>query len=92
MVSPYTWNEVGHLLQAFEGFQVKMVMKDLADDLEWMVKLIFSDAFYLDPYAINQTSKPDKKGVLRMISQASKDSFLLHTSIVGIMWGKSTLH
>ena len=31
---PYTWNEVGHLLQAFEGFQVKMVMKDLADELE----------------------------------------------------------
>ena len=31
---PYTWNEVGHLLQAFEGFQVKMMMKDLADELE----------------------------------------------------------
>ena len=31
---PYTWNEVGHLLQAFEGFQVKIVMKDLADELE----------------------------------------------------------
>ena len=31
---PYTWNEVGHLLQAFEGFQVKIEMKDLADELE----------------------------------------------------------
>ncbi|ARD48864.1 hypothetical protein [Sporosarcina sp. P33] len=31
---PYTWNEVGRLLQAFEGFQVKMVMKELADDFE----------------------------------------------------------
>ncbi|PIC63516.1 hypothetical protein CSV79_11600 [Sporosarcina sp. P13] len=31
---PYTWDEVGRMLQAFEGFQVKMVMKDLADELE----------------------------------------------------------
>ena len=41
---PYTWDEVGRILQAFEGFrrlskafegfQVKMVMKDLADELE----------------------------------------------------------
>lgn len=31
---PYTWKEVGSLLQAFEGFQVKMVMKDLSDELE----------------------------------------------------------
>ncbi|GEN81830.1 hypothetical protein SLU01_01420 [Sporosarcina luteola] len=30
---PYTWEEVGRLLQAFEGFQVKIEMKDLAD--EW---------------------------------------------------------
>ncbi|WP_339251745.1 hypothetical protein NSQ43_15790 [Sporosarcina sp. FSL W8-0480] len=30
---PYTWEEVGHLLRAFEGFQVKIEMKDLAD--EW---------------------------------------------------------
>ncbi|WP_432356989.1 DUF7713 domain-containing protein [Sporosarcina sp. UB5] len=29
---PYTWKEVGRLLQAFEGFQVKIEMKDLADE------------------------------------------------------------
>ncbi|WP_317645416.1 hypothetical protein [Sporosarcina sp. GW1-11] len=31
---PYTWDEVGRMLQAFEGFQVKIAMKDLADELE----------------------------------------------------------
>ncbi|MDW0116248.1 hypothetical protein QTL97_04830 [Sporosarcina thermotolerans] len=31
---PYTWKEVGRLLQAFEGFQVKIEMKDLADEWE----------------------------------------------------------
>ncbi|MCM3709205.1 hypothetical protein M3191_01480 [Sporosarcina luteola] len=30
---PYTWKEVGRLLQAFGGYQVKIEMKDLAD--EW---------------------------------------------------------
>ncbi|MHC8514282.1 DUF7686 domain-containing protein [Sporosarcina sp. ITBMC105] len=28
---PFTWIEVGHLLQAFEGFQVKIDMKDITD-------------------------------------------------------------
>ena len=30
---PYSWKEVGRLLQAFEGFQVKIEMKELVD--EW---------------------------------------------------------
>ncbi|WP_450097598.1 DUF7713 domain-containing protein [Sporosarcina saromensis] len=28
---PFTWNEVGHLLQAIEGFQVKIEMKDITN-------------------------------------------------------------
>lgn len=30
---PYTWDEVGRLLQAFEGFQVKIEMKDMTDEM-----------------------------------------------------------
>ncbi|GKV65901.1 MULTISPECIES: hypothetical protein [unclassified Sporosarcina] len=31
---PYNWEEVGRLLQAFEGFQVKIEMKELAEEYE----------------------------------------------------------
>ena len=32
---PSTWRETGYLLQAFEGSQVKVVIKDVADEFEW---------------------------------------------------------
>ena len=31
----YTWEEVGNMLMAYEGFQVKLEMKDSYEEVEW---------------------------------------------------------
>jgi hypothetical protein len=31
---PFTWNEVGKMLMSFEGFQMKIMMFDVTDDVE----------------------------------------------------------
>jgi hypothetical protein len=31
---PFTWEEVGKMLMAYEGFQIKLMMYDITDDVE----------------------------------------------------------
>jgi hypothetical protein len=31
---PFTWEDVGKMLMAFEGFQIKLKMFDVTDDVE----------------------------------------------------------
>ncbi|MGH2317027.1 DUF7713 domain-containing protein [Planococcus sp. SE5232] len=31
----YTWEEIGKMLMAYEGFQFKLEMMDLHEEIEW---------------------------------------------------------